>query len=218
MKKKALLLIPILFLICFSSSTAKAITTEQSGGVDGLGLFDYSQRFDDLSGALLVTTTSVNNSGMNEVFIIVSVICMNESRNFRLRIYDSDVKTFIEVHNEDGIGAKTRKFSVRVHMDSENIMWSAFATDMSGEIVYAKISLFYLYDEDAGWTPPGEEEEQGISQEEHEKELKIASRNTSLSYLAIIFVTIFLTGAVVIQRKGTGIKHFIKSKIKSEGD
>ncbi|MCE7747834.1 MAG: hypothetical protein GPJ51_05515, partial [Candidatus Heimdallarchaeota archaeon] len=54
--------------------------------------------------------------------------------------------------------------------------------------------------------------------EEHEKAVKIASRNTGLSYLAITFVTIIITGAVVIQRKGTGVKHFIKSKIKSEGD
>jgi len=170
MKKKLLILIPILVIICFSS-TVSAMTTEQSSGVDGLGLFDYPQRFADLSGALLVTTTSVNNSGVNEVFVVVSVICMNESRNFRLRIYDSDEKQFVDINNEDGIGAKTRKFSVRVHMDSEDLLWTAFATDMTGLIIYAEISLFYIYDADAGWTPPGEEEE-GISQAEYEAEKK----------------------------------------------
>ena len=196
MKKKTLLiLIPLMLLVCFSS-TAKALTTEQSGGVDGLGLFDYPQRFDDLSGALLVTTTSVNNSGVNEVFIIASVICMNESRNFRLRIYDTDVKTFIEVHNEDGIGAKTRKFSIDVHMDSHNgLIWTAFATDMTGEIIYAQVSLFYIDDDDAGWKPPGEEDPDTISQEEYEKEKRkwrIKAWAWSLQIITGTIIAIFL--------------------------
>ena len=169
MKKKILLLLPILFILCFSS-TAKAMTTEEGTGPDDPGLITYSQRFDDLSGSLSVTTTAVNDSGINEAYISVFVICMDELRTFRLRVYDSDERMFIDVNNEDGIGEKERRFTVRPHMDpAEGLLWTAVATDMSGEIIYAQISLLYLYDEDAGWIPPGEEDDT-ISQEEHDKE------------------------------------------------
>ena len=216
-KKLVLIVIPLILIICLSS-TAKAMTSEESTGVDSGGLHTYAQRFADLSGGLTVTTTAVNNSGIMEAYISATVLCMNESMNFRLRIYDSDEKKFIEVQNENGIGSAARQFKVRTHMDTKNTLWTAYVTDLTAEIFFAQISLYYTYDEDAEWVPPGEEEEQGISQEEHEKAVKIASRNTGLSYLSITFVTILITGAVVIQRKGTGIKHFIKSKIKSEGN
>jgi len=218
MKKKILILIPILFIICFSSTT-EALTTGESTGVDGLELFSYPQRFSDYSGALLVTTTAVNNSGIMEAYISTTVICMNESRNFRLRVYDSDNKAFIDTNDEDGIGQKERRFRVRTHIDTESLLWTVYVTDMSAEIFYAQISLYYTYDEDYEYNgPDNKEEEESISQEELEKQVKIASRNTSLSYLAVTSLTIVLTAAVVIQRKGTGVKAFIKSKIKGEGD
>lgn len=218
MKKKLLLIVlPLILIICFSS-TAKAMTSEESTGVDSGLLHTYDQRFDDLSGGLTVTTTAVNNSGIMEAYVFVTVLCMNESMNFRLRIYDGDERMFIEVQNEDGIGSAARQFTVRTHMDTKELLWTAYVTDMTAEIFFAQISLFYLYDEDAEWTPPGEVDPNSISQKEHEKQVKIETRNTSLSYLAITFLAIFITGAVVIQRKGTGVKHFIKSKIKGEGD
>jgi hypothetical protein len=75
MKKKLLLIvIPLLFLICFSS--ASALSTEEGIGVDSPGLYTYVERFDDLSGALTVTTTGVNNSGSDYMYITVVVICM----------------------------------------------------------------------------------------------------------------------------------------------
>lgn len=217
MKKKLLILIPLLFLICFSS--VKAMTDEEGTGADDPGLIEYVQRFDDLSGVLIVITEAQNTSGVLDIYVTAVAVCDNASRNFRLRIYDSDEKVFVDVNNEDGIGIKSRRFSVTPHPDFASLTWTAYVTDMDGEMVYAQISLQYFYDEEYDRDEAGEEEEEGtISEEELEKAVKIASRNTGLSYLAIIFVTIIITGAVVIQRKGTGVKHFIKSKIKSEGD
>ena len=195
MKKKILYLIPLLLLLC-SSSIASAMTTEESAGVDGLGLFTYTQRFSDLSGGLIVTTTSVNNSGIMEAYVTTTVLCMNASRNFRLRVYDSDVKMFIETNNENGIGEKQRKFKVRTHMDTETLLWTAFVTDLTAELIFAQISLYYTYDEDAEWIPPGEEEE-GISQEDYEAEQKRLRRQAwrwglqgSIGTLAGVFVGI----------------------------
>jgi len=218
MKKKILILMPILLILCLSP-IAEARTIVQSGGVDESALFTYYEWFADFSAALIITTTAVNNSGINEAWLNVVVICVNKSRNFRLRIFDDDDGKFIDVNDEDSIGSKSRKFFVDIHMDSDDLTWTAFATDMTGELTYAQISLFYLYDEEAGdFGDDRDKENNTISQEELEKMLKIATRNTSLSYLAATFLTIVLTSAIVIQRKGSGVKAFIKSKIKGTGD
>ena len=169
MKKKVLLIVIALILIYCNPTTA--MTTEEGTGVDGLGLFNYPQRFSDLSGGLLVTTTAVNNSGIIEAYISTTVLCMNASMNFRLRVYDSDEKMFIDVNNEDGIGEKERRFTARTHMDTGSLLWSVYVTDMTAEVVYAQISLYYMYDEEAEWIPPGEEEE-SISQDEYDAEKK----------------------------------------------
>ena len=221
MKKKTLILIPsLLFLICFNP-TVKAMSTPEGTGADDPGIIEYVQRFDDLSGVLVVMTEAHNTSGVLDIYITALVVCDNASRIFKLKIYDSDEKSFIEVNDENGIGIKSRPFSVTPHPDFESLIWTAFATDMTGEIIYAQISLQYFFDEDYDRDEAGEEDEEdddSVSKEEHEKAVKIASRNTALSYLAVTFLTIFLTVAVVIQRKGTGIKAFIKSKIRDKGD
>ena len=218
MKNKILILMPILLILCLSPM-AEARTIVQTGGVDESALFTYYEWFDDFSAVLVITTTAINNSGINAAWINVVVICVNKSRNFRLRIYDDDDGVFIDVNDEDSIGSKSRKFFVDIHMDSDDLTWIAFATDMTGDLIYAQISLFYLYDPDAGgFGDDKDDEEDQYSEEELKKAVKIASRNTGLSYLAVTFLTIFLTGAVVIQRKGTGVKAFIKSKIRDKGD
>ena len=155
MKKKALLLL-ILFLVCFST-TASALTTEERAGVDRGGLHSYIQWFEDYSGVLIVATTHGNDTGVMAADITVTAACVNSSRNFRLRIYDSDVGEFVEADNEDGIGVKNRNFQVRVHMDSDILLWTVFVTDLSREVVYAQILLVYIYDEDAEYIPPGED-------------------------------------------------------------
>ena len=171
MKKKLLFLIPILLLLCFSSP-ASAMSTEEGTGVDDLGLFTYAQRFSDLSGALIVTTTAVNNSGIMKAYVTTTVICMNASRNFRLRIYDSDEKRFIETNNENGIGEKERRITVRTHPDTETLLWTAFVTDLTAEIFYAQISLYYIYDEEAEDLAGKKDEDDSISQAEYEAERK----------------------------------------------
>lgn len=218
MKKKLLILIPLLFLICFSSPV-KAMTDEEGTGADDPGIIEYVQRFNDLSGYLILMTEAYNTSGVKSIYITALAICDSLNKTFKLKIYDSDEKVFVDVNNEDGIGIKSRRFSVQPHPDFESLTWTAFVTDMTTEIIYAEISLQYFYDEEYDRDESGDEDEEDqYSEEELEKAVKIASRNTGLSYLALTFVTIIITGAVVIQRKGTGVKHFIKSKIKSEGD
>ena len=171
MKKKLLIVLPLILLICFSS-TAKAMTSEEGTGVDSGGLHDYMQWFADFSGVLSIATTTVNNSGMMTTYVITSVLCVNESRNFRLRVYDSDEKKFIGTQNENGLGSMCRQFKVRTHMDTLETWWTVYVTDMTGEIFYAQITLHYTYDEDAEWTPPGEEDPDTISQEEYDKKKK----------------------------------------------
>ena len=221
MKKKTLLiLIPsLLFLICFNP-TVKAMSTPEGTGADDPGIIEYVQRFDDLSGVLVVMTEAHNTSGVLDIYITALVVCDDANRIFKLKIYDSDEKSFIDVNDEDGIGIKSRPFSVTPHPDFESLIWTAVATDIEGILIYAQISLQYFYDEEYDRDEAGDDDEDddSISKEEHEKAVKKASRNTALSYLTVTFIAIILTGAVVIQRKGTGIKAFIKSKIRDKGD
>ena len=193
MKKKVLLLL-ILFLVCFST-TASALTTEERAGVDRGGLHSYIQWFEDYSGVLIVATTHVNDSGVMAADITVTAACVNSSRNFRLRIYDSDVGEFIEADNEDGIGVKNRNFQVRVHMDSDILLWTVFVTDLSREVVYAQILLLYIYDPDAEYIPSGEEDDDSISKEEHEKEKRkwrIKAWSWSAQIITGTIIAIFL--------------------------
>ncbi len=211
-KKLFLIVVPLLFLICFSS-TASALSTEEGIGVDSPGLYTYVERFADLSGALTVTTTGVNNSGSDYMYITVVVICMDAERNFRLRIFDSDEDMFLEIDNENGIGAKERRWTVRPHMDKEYLIWTASVTDLSGEVIYAQLSLLYTYDDTSYWRPPGEEGEQGnITPKDLQREILY----TILCNLGVTILTIVLTGLYVIQREGKGIKHFFRSKFKGE--
>lgn len=211
-KKLILILVPLLVLLCFSS-TISALSTEVGTGVDSLGLYTYVNRFSDLSGALIVTTTGVNDSGSDYMYITVVAICMAAERNFRLRIFDSDEDMFLEPNNENGIGAKERRWEVRPHMDKEHLLWTASVTDLSGEIIFAQISLLYTYDETSRWIPPGGDEgESNITP----KELKLEILWVSLSYFAVFFITLVVTGLVVIQREGKGVKHFFRSKFKGE--
>ncbi len=212
-KKLLLIMIPILFLICFSS-TASALSTEEGIGVDGAGLYTYTDRFNDLSGSLSITTTNVNNSGADYMFITVFAICMDAKRTFRLRIFDSDEETYLEPDNENGVGEKERRWTVRPHMDKPALLWTASVTDLDGEIIYAQLSLFYTYDEYADYQHPGEEDEDSMSKEKYKLEILY----TNLSYLITIPLMIIFTGVLVIQREGTGVKRFIKSKIKGKED
>jgi hypothetical protein len=99
-------------------------------------------------------------------------------------------------------------------MDKEYLIWTASVTDLSGEVIYAQLSLLYTYDESSWWRPPGDEDEESMSEEKHKLEILYVN----LSYLVIIPFTIVFTGVIVIQREGTGVKHFIRSKIKGKED
>ncbi|MCE7747113.1 MAG: hypothetical protein GPJ51_01860 [Candidatus Heimdallarchaeota archaeon] len=212
-EKKIIIAVMIAALLFYLIPSASAITVEENTGVDSPGLFTYSQRFADLSGSLSIATTAVNDSGMKHTYVIVSAICMDENRNFLLRIYDSDEDLFIEPNNEASIGEKFRKFTVSTHPDQTSLLWTAYITDLDAVVIYAQLSLFYFYDEGAEFVPPGEEDgEEGMSPEE----VKTLLLQTNLSYIATIAITVLLTGAFVIQREGTGVKSFFKNKLKGE--
>ncbi len=187
------------------------MTTERGTTIDSDGLYTYIQRFDDLSGALSVTTTFPNNSGAYWMYITVIAICMNESRNFKLRIFDSDLGEFIDVTNEDGIGEKERRFEVEPHRDTDELIWTSTVTDMSMEVVYARISLYYLYDEEADFRVPGWLDPTGNFTLEDIRREKFY---TNLSWVLLSSLMIGGTGLFIIQTQGTGVKTFFKEKFK----
>ena len=192
MKKKLLILIPLLFLICFSSPV-KAMTEEEGTGADDPGLIEYVQRFNDLSGYLILITEAYNTSGVKSIYITALAICDNLNRTFKLKIYDSDEQAFIEFSNENGIGIKSRRLSVTPHPDFESLTWTAFATDMTGEIIYAQISLQYFYDEEYERDESGEEDpEDTVSKEEHDKLVKQAKLENRITgaIMAVVGVAV----------------------------
>ena len=160
----------MLLLVIYFSSTANAMTTEHGTGVDKDGLHTYLLRFEDNSGALILSTQFVNDSGVDHTFVTVVAIYMDETMNFRLRIYDSDEDKFIDPQNEDGIGVKVRSCTISPHLDKAGLLWTAYVTDMSGETSYAQLSLWYTYVEGVVPPDPSGEDPDSISIEEHEIE------------------------------------------------
>ena len=211
MKKKILIILPLLLLVIYFSSTANAMTTEHGTGVDKDGLHTYLLRFEDNSGALILSTQFVNDSGVDHTFVTVVAIYMDETMNFRLRIYDSDEDKFIDPQNEDGIGVKVRSCTVYPHLDKSGLLWTVYVTDMSGETIYAQLSLWYTYVE--GVAPPdpkGEEDPNSISIEQHKKDI----RNIVLSFVIVIPLVFVFTGLFIIQTKGSGVRALFRSKFK----
>lgn len=205
-----LLLIFVSLFLLSRSNEVKAIWHEGTTGTNAGGPSIYTDWFDDYSGVLIVSSTFANGSGAEFVDITASVVCTDPNRYFRLRIWDSDAEQFIEPEKEVGLGTNERRGLAVVHMDKQQLFLKIITTDANGLAVYAEINLFFLFDEGVMYQGPITEGGESISEEEHKREIL----NTNLSYLVTISLTVVFTGALVIQREGTGVKSFISSKVK----
>jgi len=170
MNKLLILTTFLITLICITSTlNTNALTYEGSTGVDAGGLSTYMAWFNDRSGVLFVTTNFVNNSGLETADITVFAGCMDSDRVIRLRIYDSDLDEYFNPHNEDGVGSKTRKFSVNPHMDAYELEWRAEVTAPEGGEILAEIVMIYYYDPEAIYEPVVDDANV-IGLEEYERE------------------------------------------------
>lgn len=211
-KKTSIMILIFVFLILISrSNSVKAITNEGTTGTNAGGPSMYTKWFDDFTGVLIVTSTFANGSGCESIDITVVVTCIEANRAFRLRIWDSDEEQFINPENEVGLGTCERRFGVNVHMDSKELTWIAMVTDETGLVFLAEVLLYFVYDIDAEYDPViPDDDDDSISAEEQQREILYVN----LSYIVTISLTVLFTGALVIQREGTGIKSLYRSKVK----
>jgi len=170
MKKKI-----FVFLIIFASFlpftySASAITTEGTTGTNAGGLSTYWAVLGKDEGVLIVATNFANGSGIYVADITVIAIFFT-NQTFRLRVYDSDMQSYIQPENELGKESKQRRFSVAPHIDINALTWIAEVTNEDGSILYGSIKLFYTYDPNADYTPVDPSGEY-ISVEEMEAQLR----------------------------------------------
>lgn len=206
-----LILVVISILLINSLNSVEAISHEGTTGANAGGPSIYTKWFQDFSGLLIVSSTFANGSGCEILDVSVIVSCINPNRAFRLRVWDSDAEQYINSENEVGLGTCERRFTVVVHMDTEELTWIAKVTDETGLIVFAEIKLYYIFAEGEFYRPVVPDEEIGYTPAEHRREVLYIN----ISYFVSIAVMILFTGIIVLQREGTGVKSFIKSKVKS---
>lgn len=210
MRKKTIIVILTLFCLAQLSS---AIIIETPLVQEEGGVYEYTDVFSNQEGLLTATTIGFfNASGVSIAAMLVSAFCF-ENTTFRLRVWDSEINNFVGTDSELGIYSKTRYFVVSPNIDTKGLISTTISvTNEKGDITFASIYIEYYYDEEIPGFDPTGEDDGTISAEDHKKELLY----TNLSYIATITITVCITGAVVIQREGTGVKSFIKSKVKKK--
>lgn len=210
MKKKVFMVIfTLIFVVQISSALLVETPLVQEEG----GVYEYTAVFNDKSGLLTVTTIGFfNASGVSIAKMLVSAFCF-ENTTFRLKVWDSEITSFIDPNAELGVYSKSRYFTVMPNPDTKGLISCAISvTNEHGDITFASIFIEYYYDEDIPAYLGPEDDGDTMSTEQHKLELLY----TNLSYIATIAITVCITGAVVIQREGTGVKSFIKSKVKKK--
>ena len=210
MRKKVIVVIIALFFLTQISSALIVETplVQEEGGV-----YEYTDVFNDKSGLLTVTTIGFfNASGVSIAKMLVSAFCF-ENTTFRLKVWDSEITSFVDPNSELGVYSKSRYFTVMPNPDTKGLISCMVSvTNEHGDITFASIFIEYYYDSDIPQYIGPEDDDETISAAKHKQELLY----TNLSYIATIAITVCLTGAVVIQREGTGVKSFIKSKVKKK--
>lgn len=203
MKKKLILVvIPLLFFICFNS-TVEALSIEIGTGVTSGGLHNYMEWFKDYSGVLFVSSTFPNDSGIPYSDIVVTAGCIDEEQIFKIRIYDSDEKAYLVPENEISKGTATRKIYVEPSTDLNNLTWTAQATDESGFVIFAQITLCFTYDEDVDYRSGLYEEEPLNWEREKDKLVWRAVRWSTQIFIASIGA-VFLGVALAKRFYGAG--------------
>lgn len=170
MKKKSLLLGVLLTVICVSSLTSAIILEVPLDYGDG-GVFDYQDVFFNERGVLSVTTVGFfNGSGVSIAEMIISANSF-DNISFRLKIFDSEIESYVDPNNELGLYSKTRKAIVSPNPDSKGAIYCIVSvTNEPGDIVYASIYLEYYYSEESYYIPPWAEDDY-ISLEDYRKAL-----------------------------------------------
>jgi len=151
-----LLFVVVSLVVLSSSSYVGSLTNEGGVGINAGGPTSYPVWFKDYTGVLIVTSTFANGSGIEFADITTVVSCIETNRTFRLRIFDSDDDAYIEPDNEIGLGTKERRFSVMVHMDTNELFWTVQVTSENGLIIFAELILHYYYDPNAQYQPVDE--------------------------------------------------------------
>lgn len=186
-KRKGISLIFVfLLVILFFSKTSEGLSIEVGTGVTSGGLHNYMAWFKDYSGVLFVSSTFPNATGIPYSDIVVTAGCIDEEQVFKLRIYDSDEKAYLKPENEISKGMATRKFYVEPSTDLNNLTWIVQATDDTGFIIFAQITLCFTYDDDVDYRTGRYEEEPLNWEKEKEKLVWRAVRWSAQIFLACI--------------------------------
>lgn len=182
----------LLIIVSFVSKDSQAISRESPTGVDTGGLFTYVTLFEDRSGILIVTSNFVNDSGMEYADITTIAICFDDysvdgidyDREFRLRVYDSDLDEFIDIDNELGRGTKERRISVQPHRDAPFLLWTASVASNDGTEIFAEITLKYTYDQENPYERLFDETDTNVMQTtKHEEILKKQKIGDFIGYI-----------------------------------
>ena len=181
MKKILLVIICFIFFAMFSK-TSYAITYEGGTAANSGGLPIYSAWFSDQSGVLIIATNYANNSGVFQADITVVVLCRNENMTFKLKVYDSDLQSYIEPQNEEGVGQKQRRFGVMPSVDAEYLYWTVTVTNLLEDVVYAKLTLVYTFDADAQPQSVFDNPGDMIDIEQYKHDLRMAKLKAAVGY------------------------------------
>lgn len=170
MKKKSSIIVVLLTVICVSSLTSAIILEVPLDYGDG-GVFDYQSVFFNQRGVLSVTTVGFfNGSGVSIAEMIISANSF-DNISFRLKIFDSEIESYVDPNNELGLYSKTRKAIVSPNVDTKGEIYCILSvTNEPGDITYASIYLEYYYSEESYYIPPWAEDDY-ISLEDHRKAL-----------------------------------------------
>ncbi len=170
MRKKVIVVIIALFFLTQISSALIVETplVQEEGGV-----YEYTDVFNDKSGLLTVTTIGFfNASGVSVAKMLVSAFCF-ENTTFRLKVWDSEITSFVDPNSELGVYSKSRYFTVMPNPDTAGLISCAISvTNEYGDITFASIYIEYYYDEDIpGYNPSGEDDDV-ITRKEHQEALQ----------------------------------------------
>ncbi len=170
MRKKVIVVIIALFFLTQISSALIVETplVQEEGGV-----YEYTDVFNDKSGLLTVTTIGFfNASGVSVAKMLVSAFCF-ENTTFRLKVWDSEITSFVDPNSELGVYSKSRYFTVMPNPDTAGLISCAISvTNEYGDITFASIYIEYYYDEDIPGYNPGGEDDDVITRKEHQEALQ----------------------------------------------
>ena len=180
-------------------SKVQAITSEGTNASDAGGVPVYTAFFSDQSGVLIVAPSRANDTGVLTVDITVVAVC-SDNRSFRLQVWDSDMKTFINPNNELGVKQKQRRFTFTPLRDAEYTIFQARVTNEDATISYASIELLFYFNPNADVYKPINSTSGYIALEEHQKELRKQRTIDAVSYTTMGVIGAVLAFIIIRRR------------------